>query len=529
MFDMGEHWMQLAFEFPTVKDTRLLTVSEIFETATQSLLERLAEDKEDRRIERKPARTHAQPLGEYFSMYANTSPEGGIIVLGQENDGTLSGCLKVSQNQINDLEKAGDIYCPDSRFEIKRVNVKLPNGKDDFVILIRILYRKDKLVRTVHGDAFIRSADTKKRLSDLEAHEFEIEKGQVDFEQEPGGLNYPQDFDMNLIRQFVDAYKEQRQLDNKHTTEDILRLTHLGKFESGKFIPNNACVLLFATDPRSRFPGCKIRFLRFDGDTEGTGERFNAIKDVPIDEGSIPKQIVAFEKLMDTYIRDFGRLGKDGLFYYAPEYPKLAWYEAVVNACVHRSYSLKNMNIFVKMFDSRLVIESPGGFPPLVTAENIYDMQQSRNPYLMEAMYYLKFVKCAHEGTRRIRDTMLALGLPKPEFEQKEITHSLVRVTLRNNIAVRKVWVDKDVSTLLGAAISDTLDENERRIVNWVAENKKISVSQVQRLTGKSWPASSKLLKGLKAKGILTDIRKSKKKERDPSARYVLRNGEKPK
>jgi ATP-dependent DNA helicase RecG len=518
---VSDYTSQLAFEFPPpAKKSLLLSVTEIYKLANQSILEEL---KEDRRIERKPIGIHRSNLGEYFSMWANTKSDGGIIVIGQENDGTMSGCIKGGQNHINEIEKVGNIYCPDARYDMKRVNVKLPDGKDDFVILFRIFYRENKLVRTVQNKAFVRIADTKKKLSEEEAHELEIEKRQVAFEQEPNILEYPRDFDIGLIDQFVHAYEENRQLDSKHTVEDILQLTHLGKIVSGKFVPNNACSLLFSNDPRSCFPGCKIRFLRFDGETEGTGEKFNAIKDVTIDQGSIPKQIVAFEKLMDGQIREFSRLGKDGIFYTAPEYPKPAWYEAIVNACVHRSYSQKSMNIFVKMFDDRLVIESPGGFPPLVTSENIYDMHVPRNPCLMEAMYYLNFVKCAHEGTRRIRDTMASLGLPKPEFTQKEINYALVRVTLRNNIAVRKVYVDKDASAIIGAVIAQTLSENELRIINFLAENKKISVSQVQRLTGKSWPASSNLLKGLKKRGIVTDVRKSKKKDRDPSARYVLR------
>ncbi len=513
-------YIQLTLEFPPppVKNSMLLSVTEIYDMADQSLLEEL---KEDRRIERKPIGTHNNNLGDYFSMWANTKPDGGIIVIGQENDGTLSGCIKGGQNHINDLERTGDIYCPDARYDIKRVAVRLSDGKDDFVMLLRIFYREKKLVRTVRNEAFIRIADTKKKLSEEEAHELEIEKGQIDFEQETNVLEYPQDFDMGLIGQFVNAYEENRQLNSKHTIEDILQINHLGKTASGKFIPNNACTLLFASDPRSCFPGCKIRFLRFDGETEGTGEKFNAIKDITIDQGPVPNQIVAFEKVMDAQIREFSRLGKDGIFYTAPEYPKQAWYEAIVNACVHRSYSQKSMNIFVKMFDDRLVIESPGGFLPLVTPENIYDMHVPRNPYLMEAMYYLNFVKCAHEGTRRIRDTMAGLKLPKPEFTQKEINYALVRVTLRNNIAVRKVYVDKDVSPIIGAAIAQTLSENELRIINFLAENKQISVSQVQRLTGKSWPASSKMLKGLKEKGILTDVRKIV--VRDPGARYILR------
>lgn len=520
---MADDYIQLALEFPPpVKHSQLLSVDEIFNTANQPLVEEL---KEDRRIERKPVGIHSSSLGKYFSMWSNTKPDGGIIIIGQEDDGTISGCIKGGPNHINDLERAGYTFCPDARYEIKHLNVRLSNGKDDFIILLRIFYRENKVVRTVRNEAFTRIAASNKKLSEEEAHELEIEKGQIAFEREPSGLDYPQDFDMDLITQFVNAYEENRQLDSKHTIEDILQLNHLGKLVSGKFIPNNACILIFANDPRSCFPGCKIRFLRFDGVTEGTGEKFNAIKDITIDQGSVPKQIVSFEKVMDGQIREFSRLGKDGIFYTAPEYPKQAWYETIVNACVHRSYSQKSMNIFVKMFDDRLVIESPGGFLPLVTPENIYDMHVPRNPYLMEAMYYLNFVKCAHEGTRRIRDTMNSLGLPNPEFKQKEIDYALVVVTLRNNIDVRKVYVDKDASSIIGAVIARTLSENERRVINFLAENKQISVSQVQRLTGKSWPASSNLLKALKAKGILTDIRKSEKKDRDPSARYVLQTG----
>jgi ATP-dependent DNA helicase RecG len=59
------------------------------------------------------------------------------------------------------------------------------------------------------------------------------------------------------------------------------------------------------------------------------------------------------------------------------------------------------MNVFVKMFDDKLVIESPGGFPPLVTPENIYTSHHPRNPTLMRAMFYLGLVKEHAEGTKR--------------------------------------------------------------------------------------------------------------------------------
>jgi ATP-dependent DNA helicase RecG len=159
---------------------------------------------------------------------------------------------------------------------------------------------------------------------------------------------------------------------------------------------------------------------------------------------------------------------------------------------------------------------------PLVTPLTIYDLSVPRNPYLMEALYYMKFVKGVHEGTRRMRDTMAEMKLPHPEFEQKDFNYALVRVTLRNDIARRKKWIDRDASALIGAAISNMLDQHELRVINFIAENSQISVSQAQRLTGKSWPAASKTLKGLVDRGILEAVRKAGA-ERDPSARYKLR------
>jgi ATP-dependent DNA helicase RecG len=146
----------------------------------------------------------------------------------------------------------------------------------------------------------------------------------------------------------------------------------------------------------------------------------------------------------------------------------------------------------------------------------------------MAALFYLDFVKCANEGTRRMRQAMTDQGLPTPEFEQKEINYGLVRVTLRNNIKYRKAWIDKDASTVVGAVIASGLDENERRIINFIAEHGPISVSQVQRLTQKTWPAASKMLKRLADLGILEYRKSPALKDRDPGARYALKGRFKP-
>jgi ATP-dependent DNA helicase RecG len=512
LYDLLEH-------VPETKLEQLLTVEEIYTRGDPSFFKKQTED---RRIERKPSGHHPDALGEYFSMWANTAPDGGILILGMENDGKITGCSKLNIKQLNRLEQSGRTYCPDARYESKRIETEREDGQKDFILLFHVLYRPDKVVKDVRGTACVRFGDQKRKLSDEEIRELQIDRRQVPFEHEPCGLRYPTDFNTELIRQFVNNVKSSRAIEERQTDEDVLELRHLGKRNGGRFIPNNACAILFGKDPAEVFPGCKIRFLRFEGEREGTGEHFNAVKDEWV-EGPVPMLILEAEKILDAQVRTFSRLATDGKFYAIPEYPKVAWYEAVVNACVHRSYGLRNMNIFIKMFDDRLEIESPGGFPPLVTPENIYDTHHPRNPDVMDAMFYMKFVKCAHEGTRRMRDTMRAMELPAPEFQQKETAHTLVTVTLRNNIKHRKVWIDFDASSLVGEALYQTLTDKERQAINFVAEYKKINVSQAMRLTGLNWHTAKKLLMGLKSKKILDDIRRADL-DRDSQSYFYLRN-----
>jgi ATP-dependent DNA helicase RecG len=189
------------------------------------------------------------------------------------------------------------------------------------------------------------------------------------------------------------------------------------------------------------------------------------------------------------------------------------------------------MNIFVKMFDNRLVIESPGAFPPFVTPDNIYNSHHPRNPHLMRGMFYLDFVKCHNEGTRRMRDTMQVMNLPVPQFEQKEVATGFmsVRVTLKNNREQREVWIDSDVTRFLPAEVAKSLTQDEIRVLNFVGEHGKINVSECHRLLPhiRTWHSVKKILSRLAEQKVLihehrTDI------ERDPDACFKLPPGIKP-
>ncbi len=354
---------QLSFDIDSLikKSVKLMTVDEIFSSLNTIPS---ADLKEDRRIERKVVGISAKALADYFSIFANTAPDGGIILIGIDDDGSVSGCDSASQQHINDLERAGDVHCSDARYECQTVRRLNKNGAPDIILAIRIHYRHDKVVETNQGEAFIRRGESRRKLTDDEKRDLRNSKGQLDLEQELVPLAYPDDFKANFVGQYVANVRSERRLSGDLSTEEILEIRHLGKIQNGQLHPNLACALLFAKDIETIVPGCRIRFFRFDGTVEKTGEDYNVIKSEWI-EGTVPELIEEAQKVIESQVREFSRLGKDNKFYSVPEYPEQAWYEAVVNACMHRSYALKNMNIFVKMFDDRLVIESSWRVPSI--------------------------------------------------------------------------------------------------------------------------------------------------------------------
>jgi ATP-dependent DNA helicase RecG len=483
------------------------TPDDIYDKASEEVIQGFTED---HRVERKPARFDPRQLGDYFSIFANRAPHGGVIFLGVADNGEIEGCAQLDNKRLDEMEQAGRTYCPDARYDYKRVPIYKKDGKADFIIAFRVAYRADRLVESVRGEAFTRIGGSKKKLSELEKREIRINKREIDFESEDAALTWPGDFDFDLVHAYSTSFLSRRRLSLQKSVREILVLSHLGRMsDAATFTPNIASALLFAKDPRRLFPGSRIRFLKFDGRAELTGSQRNEIADEWID-GPIPHLIARAESIILDHLDGPNRLNKDGRFAKDTKYPKDAWLEAIVNACVHRSYNLRNMPIFVRMFDDKITIESPGGFPPPTTARTVYDSHNPRNPFIMEALYYLDFVKCAHEGARRMRDLMAEAGLPDPQFSEVDLDGYLVRVTLRSETA--------ESSRLLATVDRESSDD---KIVAYLRAHKSISVTEAEKLLGVGWRTAKKTLEGLEQKGIC-ERRSSSNKSRDPKARYYL-------
>ncbi len=493
-----EEQLSLGLTFAPETLVQLWTPDEIYDALDEESIPNFAEN---RRIERKGPAVQPKAMAEYLSMWSNTQPHGGLILVGVENDGTISGCRSMSEAQKNAIESLSPL-CQDARWACKEVAVKNSKGEQDFILAFRVTYRADKLVETSSGKAFIREGDNKFEINEALRRELRIAKGEIHYELEEVALRYPADFDTKDIEKFCAAFFANRRYREDKGREELLELAKLGKRSGAKFTPNLACALLFAKDPRDVIPGARIRIIRYEGTMEKFGSEMNSVFSTFVD-GNISKILYEAKPIISSQLRSFQRFTESGRITVQQEYPEEAWFEALVNAVAHRSYNFKTQNIFVKIFDDRFVVESPGGFIPPTTAETVYDAHNPRNPYLMEAMMHLELTFCGFEGTRRMRRAMQTAKLPEPRFKQIEALAHQVHVMLENDIASRKAYIERDLASVISEDQYRSMSDDERKIVSYLIHAQQINITTATLVTGKSWPTTSKTIAGLVDSGVL--------------------------
>lgn len=188
-----------------------------------------------------------------------------------------------------------------------------------------------------------------------------------------------------------------------------------------------AGVLLFGTEPQALFPEAHVRVLKYRGTERGSGERQQLALDERV-EGPIPRMLVAARQVILENQPRRRALGRNGVFEDVPLVPEDAWLEGLVNAVVHRSYSVAGDHIRVELFDDRIEISSPGRFPGLVNLSTPFEAPRfARNPRIARVCADLRFGQELGEGIRRIYDEMRLAGLKDPVYRQ---TAASVRLTL---------------------------------------------------------------------------------------------------
>ena len=127
------------------------------------------------------------------------------------------------------------------------------------------------------------------------------------------------------------------------------------------------------------------------------------------------------------------------------EIPFEALREAVVNALMHRDYSISGTQITVEIFDDWIEIINPGGLPKSLPKKVFGSISVRRNEIISDLFFRLHKVERVGMGIQRIREALTEAGLPKPKFKPNGFFRAIIlglrkkHLRFSRNLVARKV------------------------------------------------------------------------------------------
>lgn len=421
--------------------------------------------------------------------FANAA--GGDLVIGIEDNGTITGFRRNGARAIEEFEQLSITHCdPSPEVFAERINVINYNNEDDVILVLHVKPLENRVVkRRNDGEVFQRQGDKSPTLNYEQIRALEYDKGQTYYENELELNSSLDDVDTDVLAHY------KKTLDTQVSDERLL--TARGFYREGHL--TRAGVLLFAKYPTKFYPCARVRILKVQGTKLNTGVRMNIVKDVTYD-GPLPKVIEEATTTVSTLLREFQFLGDDGKFKTIPEYPEFAWFKGLINAVTHRDYAAAGEYIRVTIYEDRLEILSPGKLPHTITLENMRYKRWSRNPNLARTLVDFGWVRELNEGVQRIYDEMQSCFLNQPVFE--EPNGDSVLLTLENSATSRMLRENDSLEQKLTHEVLSSLNECEYLAVRYAYALGRITSKEFTEISGKSKRTINGLLKNLCEKDI---------------------------
>jgi ATP-dependent DNA helicase RecG len=431
---------------------------------------------------------------EAICAFANT--EGGLLVMGigdakamKPGDKPQSRLFGIEENLEgfdNFRTELLTRFTPAiTKLHWIRVPCTLNTGQPGHVVLLRV--EKSDQVHTIVGDGTWTRLDASSRqLSAAEIADLAYQRGVKSAETEPVAVPLEL-LDTPVWRSFIAS----RGLRAGTQAEQLLRIGLADKVKQAngadEVLPRRAAVLLFAEEPGSllaAFGGrADLRLMVYAGKEMGMDAVPNLRKPPKTIRGPLIEQIdLAVKAVLDELAQGL-TLASSG-FKTRHQYPARVVKEAIVNAVIHRDYRL-NRDIVVRVFDDRVVVESPGLLPGAITSANIqYARSKARNPLIAQNLREFAVPPNIDdgEGVRMMFGEMAAAKLYPPQYRQNtETAVETLSLTLFNEDRPA-LWTE---------------------VNDWVERNGPIANADVCRIARVDTLKASKMLRGWVARGLL--------------------------
>jgi ATP-dependent DNA helicase RecG len=280
--------------------------------------------------------------------------------------------------------------------------------------------------------SYIRAGDADRKMTEYEVYSFEAWRKKIQDELRLVEHAAMDDLSTGGLEEFMLHLRRLKPNLAGLPAEKMLRLQGLARQGN----PTLAGILLFADYPQSFFPGLCVTAVSVPGTEMGvSGEQGERFIDNQRIEGTLPQMLeealrfVRRNNAVRTIIDPMSGRRND-----KAEYPQAAIREIILNALIHRDYSIHTDTapITIQIYRDRLVVENPGGLYGRLSLDTLGAVSaDTRNPFLAGAMEILGLTENRFSGIPTIRGSMKDHGLPPPLFEDQK---GIFRVTLFNGI-----------------------------------------------------------------------------------------------
>ena len=214
-----------------------------------------------------------------------------------------------------------------------------------------------------------------------------------------------------------------------------------------------SATMMFSPYPQAYFPQLCIVAVVVPGNEMGeTGEAGERFLDNQRIEGNIPDMLSEALQFVKRNMRVKSIIDAEtGKREDRTDYPIMAVREAVINALVHRDYSIhtEGMPIQIIMYDDRLEIHNPGGIYGRIRIDQLGKVQpDTRNPVLASELEVLGITENRYSGIPTIRREMKKYNLKEPEFsdERGSFIVKFYKMAVKNEIETME---DDEIQNLL--------------------------------------------------------------------------------
>ena len=411
--------------------------------------------KEDQTFDCKSIQIEPKALSVPIVAFANA--DGGVIAIGVSDKTRKIEGVDQYTEKLNELLRVPFDFCnPSVPVTCSYLPCTDKDGNENRVLLMEIP-ASSSLHTNQADEAFMRVGDKSRKLTFDERVQLMYDKGERYYEDTAVYGATIDDIDMDAVAEYA------KLVGYGKSPQQYLRENNgfVKTNKNGEEDVSTACILLFGKYPQKFFPRARTRFIRYEGVDEKVGAEMNVIKDVTF-EGTILNQIKKTIELIETQVREHTFLGQHAQFVTKRDYPEFVIQEMTVNACCHRAYNIKGTEIQIKMFDDRLVFESPGKLPGQVKPTNIRHTHFSRNPKIAAFLKAYRFVKEFGEGFDRICREQEANGANVPSFRTDEFILKITVPKVAENVQKQTGNVTDN-----GGKVA----ENLNRVAEKVAEN----------------------------------------------------------